>query len=210
MSLTFSKRPRKGFIRKLIEWIITLLLALVVSLFIISNIITLTQIKERSMEPTFIENDRVIVYKLGYVLKKPASGDIIILNREIEEKGIIENMIYEGKDIFDNIKSRFTGEIQKNNLVKRIVGVEGDIINIEDGNLYVNSKLQQEEYINGTTFEKNNIRFPLEIGEGKVFVLGDNRENSLDSRDFGLIDMEQIKGKVVYRILPFNRFGKIY
>lgn len=209
MNLTFSRRPRKSFFRKLTEWIITLLVALIISMFVISNIITLTQVKEQSMEPTFIEDDRVIVYKLGLIFNEPKNGDIVILNRDIDEKGIVKNIINEGKDIFGNIKSRFNGEIKKNNLIKRVIGVEGDTINIEDGNLYINSKLQEEKYITGTTPEKNRIEYPLEVPEGKVFVLGDNREYSLDSRDFGLIDNEQVKGKVTYRVLPFSRFGKV-
>ena len=210
MTLTFSRKTRKSFIRKMIEWIITILAAIIIALFIISNIITVTQIKEHSMEPTLIENDRIIVYKLGYIFNEPDFGDIVILNRGIEERGIIKNMVNEGKDIIDNIKYRFTGEIEKNNLVKRVIGVSGDIINIEGVNLYINNILQEEGYITGSTQAKNNIKYPLEVPEGKVFVLGDNRGKSLDSRDFGLINIDNIKGKVVYRILPFGRLGFVH
>lgn len=209
MTLTFNRKPKKSFLKNLFEWIITLLIALFIALFIISNIITLTQIKEVSMEPTLSENDRLIVYKLGYIFNEPKEGDIIILNREIEEKGIIKNMVNEARDIIDNIKFRFTGEIEKNNLVKRVIGVEGDIIDIRDGNLYINDDLQDEAYITATTPSKNSIDYPLQVTEGKLFVLGDNREYSLDSRDFGLIDIEEVKGKVEFRLLPFSRFGRI-
>lgn len=161
------------------------------------------------MEPTFVENDRVLVYRFGLFFNDPEKGDIVILNRGIEERGIIINMINESKDIVASIGSRFTGDIIKSNLIKRVIATQGDVVNIEGGNLYVNSKLQVEDYIKGSTPSKNSIDYPIEVPEGKVFVLGDNRENSLDSRDFGLIDNEQIKGKVVYRILPFSRFGKV-
>ncbi|MDR7870890.1 MAG: signal peptidase I [Tissierellaceae bacterium] len=210
MTLSFSRKPRKSFFRRMFEWLLTILIAIIISLFIISNLATFTQVKEQSMEPTLIENDRVVVNKLGYFFNEPEKGDIVILNRQIEEKGILRNMIYEGKDIINNIKFKFTGEIEKNNLVKRIVGVKGDTINIENGNLFVNSKLVVEDYIKGSTPEKNGITYPIEVPEGQVFVLGDNRENSLDSRDFGLINIEKVKGKVIYRLLPFNRFGSIY
>lgn len=209
MTLTFSRKPRKSFIRRLAEWILTILIALIIALFILSNLVSLTQIKEDSMEPSLSENDRTIVYKLGYLFNEPEKGDIVILNRDIEEKGIVKNMINEGKDIVDNIRYRFTGEIEKNNLVKRIVGVEGDTINIEDGKLYINHRLEEEDYIKGSTPAKNSISFPIEVAEGKVFVLGDNREYSLDSRDFGLVEIQQIKGKVAYRILPFSEFGYV-
>lgn len=161
------------------------------------------------MEPTFIENDRVVVYKLGFLFSEPEKGDIVILNRAIDKKGIIKNMINEAKDIYSNIKSRFTDEIEKNNLIKRVIGVEGDIINIKNGNLYINNELQKEPYIKESTPAKSSIKYPLEVPEGKVFVLGDNREYSLDSRDFGLIDVEQVKGKVIFRVSPFSRFGKV-
>ena len=209
MTLTFSRKGKKSFLKNLFEWIITLLIALLIALFIISNIITLTQIKEESMEPTLSENDRVLVYKLGYMFNEPKEGDIIILNRDIEEKGIIKNMLNEGRDIFANIKFRFTGEIEKSNLVKRIIGVEGDIIDIQDGYLYINDELQDEAYVTATTPSKNSIDYPLQVTEGKLFVLGDNREYSLDSRDFGLVDIEEVKGKVEFRLLPFSRFGSI-
>ena len=209
MNLTFSRKPRKSFLRNFIEWIVTFLVAILIALFIISNIITLTQIKEQSMEPTFIENDRVVVYKLGLIFNEPEKGDIIILNRAIEEKGIIKNMINESKDIYGNIKSRFTGEIEKNNLIKRVIGIEGDIITIRNGNLYINNELQKEEYIKGSTPAKSSLDYPIEVPQGKVFVLGDNREFSLDSRDFGLIDSHQVKGKVVFRVWAFNVLGKV-
>lgn len=161
------------------------------------------------MEPTFIENDRVVVYKLGLLFSEPEKGDIVILNRTIDKKGIIRNMINEAKDIYSTIKSRFTGEIEKNNLIKRVIGLEGDIINIKNGNLYINNELQKETYIKESTTAKSSIAYPLEVPEGKLFVLGDNREYSLDSRDFGLIDVEQVKGKVIFRLAPFGRFGKV-
>ena len=115
----------------------------------------------------------------------------------------------EGKDILDSLEYRFTGKIEKNNLIKRVIGVYGDIIDIKDGQVYVNGKPQKEEYTKGSTTTGSMLRFPVEVPEGKVFVLGDNRENSLDSRDLGFVDIAQIKGKAFFRVMPFNRFGQI-
>jgi len=119
----YKYKHKKNYIKGIIDWIITIVVAIVISLFIISNIVSLTQIKEQSMEPTFIENERVIIFKLGYLLEEPERGDIVILNKVNNEKGLIVNMINEGKDIIDNIKYRFTGKIEKNNLIKRIIGL---------------------------------------------------------------------------------------
>lgn len=209
MNFNNNYKPKKSFIKVLIEWSITIIVSVVISLFIISNIVSLTQIKEQSMEPTFKENDRVIIYKLGYLIEEPERGDLVILNKVNNEKGLFINMINEAKDIVDNVKYRFTGVIEKNNLIKRVIGVYGDIINIQNGYIYINGQLQEEQYANGLTKAGSNLSYPVEIPEGKVFVLGDNRENSLDSRDLGFIDLIQIKGKAIFRILPTSRFGSV-
>ena len=209
MNFNNNYKPKKSLIKVLVEWSITIIVSVVISLFIISNIVSLTLIKEQSMEPTFKENDRIIIYKLGYLIEEPERGDIVILNKVNNEKGLIINIINEAKDIIDNVKYRFTGVIEKNNLVKRVIGVRGDTINIQNGYIYINGQLQEEQYTNGSTFSRSSLSYPVEVPEGKVFVLGDNRENSLDSRDLGFIDVLQIKGKAIFRILPTSRFGSV-
>ena len=209
MNYNFNYKPRKSFVKILLEWSFTLVIAIVVSLFIVSNIVSITQIKEQSMEPTFKENDRVIINKFVYIIGEPLRGDIVILNKVNDEKGLIVNMINEGKDIIANIKYRFTGEIEKNNLIKRVIGIEGDIIDIENGYILINGKLLEENYVSSLTEPDTKLEFPIEVPSGKVFVLGDNRENSLDSRHLGFIDIEQIKGKAIYRVVPFGRMGVV-
>jgi signal peptidase I len=209
MKLNYNYKPRKNYTKAFIEWSLTIVIAIVISLFIVSNIASVTQIKEQSMEPTFSEDDRVIINKFIYIIGEPSRGDIVILNKVNNEKGLIKNMINEGKDIIANIKYRFTGEIEKNNLIKRVIGVEGDIINIENGYIYVNGKQQNENYVRSLTNPGTKFDYPIEVPEGKVFVLGDNRENSLDSRHLGFIDIDQIKGKAVFRIFPFSKFGVV-
>lgn len=204
-----SNHKKKSILKDLTEWIFTIIIAVIVSLFVVSNIITITQIKEQSMEPTFKENDRVVVYKLGYYFSAPKRGDIVILNKNATKKGLLVNMINEGKDIFENISYRFTGVIEKKNLIKRVVGVPGDTIDIKDGSVYINGNLEEGYDFSGMTYENSDFSYPIVIPENKVFVLGDNRQNSLDSRGLGLIDYAQIKGKVPFRIWPFDRFGKI-
>lgn len=209
MNYNFNYKPRKSFVKILLEWSFTLVIAIVVSLFIVSNIVSITQIKEQSMEPTFKENDRVIINKFVYIIGEPLRGDIVILNKVNDEKGLIVSMINEGKDIIANIKYRFTGEIEKNNLIKRVIGIEGDIIDIANGYILINGKLQEENYVSSLTEPDTKFEYPIEVPSGKVFVLGDNRENSLDSRHLGFIDIEQIKGKAVYRVFPFGRIGAV-
>ena len=201
-------RQRRKITSSLLGWIVSILIAVSVSLFIISNIISFTMIMEVSMEPTLYENDRVLVNRICYMVGKPKRGDVVILNKINDEKGIVKNMLNEGKDIIDTIKFRFTGEIEKNNLIKRVVAVEGDIIDIIDGDLYINGIIEENENIRGETYA-NDLEFPLEIPEDKVFTMGDNREFSLDSRQLGFIDVGQVKGKAILRVLPFDNFGLI-
>ena len=209
MGFNYNSRYKKSFIKILIDWILTILVAVIISLFIISNLVSITQVKEQSMEPTFKEDDRIIIYKLGYLFGEPAREDIVILNKINKEKGLVTNMINESKDIIDNIKYRFTNKIEKNNLLKRVIGVYGDIIDIQNGYIYVNGKLLEEKYSNGLTYASPNLSYPVEVPKDNVFVLGDNREYSLDSRDLGFISIDQIKGKAIFRILPTSRFGKV-
>lgn len=84
--------------------------------------------------------------------------------------------------------------------VKRVIGIPGDTIEIKDGQVYLNGKLQEEAYIQGETFEQEGVvRYPLTVQEGQIFVMGDNREISMDSRSFGVVGGRQIKGKLLFR-----------
>lgn len=207
MLFKVTPKRKRTFLKELFEWISVLAIAFIITLFIISNIGTLTQIKEQSMEPTFVENERVIVNKIGYLIGKPKREDIVILSKNNRGKGLLINMVNEFYDIKANIIYRFTGIIEKNNLIKRVIGLPGDTIDIKDGNVYINNIKEEGNYFVGKTFAESNINYPVEIPEGKVFVLGDNREYSLDSRSLGLIEYEQLKGKVFLKIWPVNRIG---
>mgnify|MGYP000968192253 CR=1 FL=1 len=209
MLFKVTPRRKRFYIKEIFEWIFVVGIAFIITLFIISNIGSLTQVKEQSMEPTFIENDRLIINKIGYILGKPKRGDIVILNKVNTEKGLLINMLNEFNDIKDNIKYRFTGIIEKNNLIKRVVGIPGDEIDIRDGKVFINGKVEEGYSFKGKTFGESSLKFPLEIPDGKVFVLGDNREYSLDSRALGFIDYAQLKGKVFLRIWPLNRIGLV-
>ena len=94
-------------------------------------------------------------------------------------------------------------------IIKRVIAVSGDTLDIKDGYVYRNGKKLEEDYIKGQTFERSDFSYPLTVPEDHVFVLGDNRENSLDSRIIGLIEHDQVKGKVVFRLWPFSRIGKV-
>jgi len=129
------------------------------------------------------------------------------------------NPTLEEEDIVVSVKSSDfrTGDIiafYYNNkiLVKRVIANPGDWVDIDkDGNVYVNNQAIEEPYLDMKAFGDCNIKLPYQVPESRIFVMGDNRDVSVDSRNtsVGCVAEEQIVGKIVFCIWPFSRFGKI-
>lgn len=201
-------KDKKNIIKEISSWIFPILLAFFIVTLLNSKVFAKVQVQQSSMETTLFPYQQLIIDKFSYNFEEPKKGDIIIF-LENEEKGSIFD---ETLRTIDNIISVFDNNKDKNGkssrLVKRVVGIEGDEVDIKDGYVYINGKKLNEAYVKGVTLPEE-FKLSVKVGENKLFVLGDNREVSKDSRKFGLIDYKQVEGKAIYRIYPFDKIGKI-
>lgn len=129
------------------------------------------------MEPTLHDGQRLLVSKFSYRLQSPLRGDIIVFRSPVSR----------GDD-----------------LIKRVIATPGERVEVVNGLVYVNGKALEESYISRR--DLSNLE-PQRVPDGKVFVLGDNRPNSEDSRFFGVIAQDKIKGKAVVVWWPFAHFA---
>lgn len=170
----------KGTIKELVkDVIIAVVIVAGVSIFIRP-----TLVKETSMEPSIEPNDYLIMSKQAYKFSDLKRGDVIVFRSDLK----LENG-------------------HKKLLIKRVIGLPGDVITITGGNVWLNGSKVSEKYIadGGTPGEIYNIQVP----KGQVFVMGDHRAVSIDSRKLGCIDQNRIVGKAVFRLYPFNEIGAI-
>lgn len=183
-----AKKPTAGekagsfFKSLLIDILIAVLLAAAVLYFIRPTIV-----KQTSMENTLHENDYMVMYRLAYKNHDPERGDIIIFQSSLVNEE-------SGRDKL---------------LIKRVIGLPGDDITISDGKVYING----EEYIEDYTKDGYTPAFEIPpeggtytVPDGMYFCMGDNRAGSVDSRrsEVGSVPRENIKGKVVIRLFPFD------
>lgn len=131
-------------------------------------------IRGDSMEDVFYDGDRVLISRFMGVAGLYDVGDIVIF------------------------KEAAGGSIK--NMVKRVIAVENDVVAVKDGRVFVNDVMIEEEYINGYTAGN----FEIVVPKGKIFVMGDNREKSFDSRQCGSIDKHNVRAKVIAKIYPLN------
>ena len=144
------------------------------------------QVKGASMDPTFGSGDYIFTSKITYKMRGYHRGDIIVF------------------------KSPGNPDIE---YIKRVIGIPGDVVMVKDSEVYVNGKQLKEDYISAKTnlweggFSKNGEG--TKVADGMLFVMGDNRPRSSDSREFGLITEESVIGQVFYRYFPPNKAGAI-
>jgi len=197
----------RKIIKEICEWIIVFTAAFILVMLLNTAVFATTQVRQTSMENTLMEGQHLLMEKISYLFSSPKRGHIIVFINDKYPHNYLDRI----KVFLTDVSEIFKPVEKKTNirLVKRIIGVPGDEIDIKEGNVYVNGSLLEEGYIKGKTYERE-MHFPMTVEEGKYFVLGDNREVSKDSRTFGLIDKSQIEGRVVFRFWPIKDIGVIH
>jgi signal peptidase I len=179
--------------------------ALAIAVVIKSFLIQPFYIPSESMLPTIEVNDRVMVSKLSYRFGSPQRGDIVVFkspfNGDAGEESIADLVM---RHVFEALGIRAASA---EDFIKRIAAVEGDRVEIHDNKVWVNGDALEEPYIPNDV--RMNDEAPQVVPAGHVFVMGDNRDESFDSRRFGPIPVEDIVGEAVVRIWPIDRFGSV-
>lgn len=166
---------------EIISWIKLIATAFLIAFVLKTFVFQIAYVKGPSMEPTLYQGQILIVSKLSYRMGAPKREDIVVINDNLEHK----------------------------DLIKRVIGLPKEEIDIKDGSVYIDGKLLEESYIEVPTYEND---FSKAIApDNKYFVLGDNRVESRDSRSdsLGFVDRKNIIGKAVFRLWPLNKAGTI-
>ena len=186
----------------LVELPLLLLAAVVITLVVKAVLAQAFYIPSESMEPQLRERDRVIVSRTAYRLHEPRRGDIIVFPSPAvpaEEEGLVERLAH---DVLESVALRDPGDRE---LIKRVIGLPGETIEGRDGHVRIDDRVLVEPYLRDDVVTSN--FGPLEVPAGHVFVMGDNRSNSHDSRfgDIGFIDIDTIVGRAIARVWPPQR-----
>ena len=184
--LNFGRQKRKinvTAVKEVFSWMIEILLAIVLAFTFVYFIGLRTSVVGQSMSPTLVSGDEILVNRFVYKVTDPKRGDIIVF---------LPN---------GNEKSHY--------YVKRVIGVPGDTVLIQNGAVYINGEVYKEEIEAAAIEEAGLASEEITLDSDEYFVLGDNRNNSEDSRyaNIGNIKKDYIIGKAWFRVAPFSSFG---
>lgn len=194
-----DKKPKwKKILRSALSWILTIVIAFIAAIFINAYIFRISKISGDSMNASYYNGQTVFISRLPYVFSTPKHGDVIVFDRDQGHR----NFFVEIAESFKyNIISM---SISKKNYehkywIKRVIGVPGDVIEIKEDGVYRNGGLLTEDYVNPAEIPDYSrwVGKTWTVGEGQLFVMGDNRNHSSDSRTIGLISTNSVLGKVL-------------
>ena len=177
-----QKKKKKSAVKEVVSCLVYLILFAAVAFFLIQYVGERTVVSGDSMLPTLQNGDNLIVDKLSYRFRDPKRFEIVVFPFRYQE------------DTY---------------YIKRIIGLPGETVQIHDGNIYINGKQLKEDYGREAIRNPGLASEAVTLGEDEYFVLGDNRNNSADSREpsVGNIQKKDILGRAWLRIWPFDQFG---
>ncbi len=178
---TEHKSPTTNYKALVYDWVKTIAFAIVIALFVRLTIVGAYYVPTGSMKPTIGIGDRLLGAKFLYWFADPAAEDIVV---------------FEPPEDAQTDVPRF---------VKRIVAVGGDTVEVKDGALYINGERREEPYASAPFYRL----MPMEVPEGQLFVLGDNRNNSRDGHVWGFLPKQNVEAKIVFRFWPLLRVGSV-
>ena len=190
-----EEEPLHSISKVLRDWIFVVVLALGAALLVRMYVLQQFYISGPSMETTLLGNNRVLVNKLSYRLHSIRRGDVVV---------------------FDRVTSS-DGSVAHDDLIKRVIAISNDTIEIKDCKVYVNAALVDEPYLNKEDLVQKSAAERCRVGElskqtipdNKIFVMGDNRPDSFDSRSFGPISESLVVGRAFAIVWPFNRISSL-
>lgn len=169
--------------KEILSWIGCFAVAIIAALFIVTFIGQRVTVDGPSMESTLQNGDNLICDKISYAFIKPKRFEIVVIHP------------YQGK---------------KDRWIKRIIGLPGEEIRIdEEGNIYINGEILEEDFGREVIKNAGIAAQTIKLGDDEYWVMGDNRNNSRDSREIGPIPKKQIVGRAILRIYPFSKFGTL-
>lgn len=207
-------------VKEALEWVYCVVIAVVLALLFRYYIGTPTIVKQISMYPTLVQDQRLWLNRWQRTTKTmPERGDIVTFeapskkvfsSAEIDQNNPMAR--YENNPT--NVWSKFTYyviEAGKDSYIKRVIGLPGEHIQIKEGKVFVNGESLEEPYLQEgilTTAKENEFN-DFVVPEDAIFAIGDNRNHSTDCRAFGCVPLEKVESKVAIRIWPLNLWGKI-
>lgn len=178
---------------EIFEWVDCIVAAVVVVVILFTFIFRIVGIIGPSMKDTLHQDDKIIISNFLYT---PQRGDIVVISR---------NYVNEANEGANQSQEP---------IIKRVIATENQVVDIDfdAGIVYVDGVALDEPYTRTLTNNKYDINFPIRVSEGHIFVLGDNRAESLDSRSsqIGLVDVRYVLGKALFRVYPFDQIGSLY
>ena len=188
MIIETNEQTEKGFARSVLDWLDSVIVSLFIVIIAFTFLFSIVGVIGPSMENTLFEGNKLVISNFLYT---PKNGDIVIISRN-----------------YDNLESDDAKNAFEEPIVKRVIAVAGQKLKICDGEVYVDGVKLKENYITSPTENRDFPTTEQTVPDGHIFVMGDNRYVSHDSRssNIGMVDTRYVMGKVLFRFYPFSKF----